>query len=159
MSIITISRGSYSSGKEIAQKVAQRLGYDCISREALLKNSREFNIPEIKLIHAFEEGPSVLDRFTFGKEKYIAYIQAALLNHLRKNNIVYHGFAFHFFVKEIPEVLKVRIIDGDVIRMSRVPLRSFIMYKPGRVLILHPSGHGSMVWTCARFIAEGPEYN
>jgi len=110
MAIITISRGSYFRGKEIAQKVAQKLGYDCISREDLLKNSKEYNIPEIKLLHAFEHEPSILDRFTHGKEKYIAYIQAALLRQLSKDNVVYHGFAFHFFIKDMPCVLKVRII-------------------------------------------------
>jgi hypothetical protein len=36
MSIITISRGSYSRGKEVAEKVAAALGYECISREILL---------------------------------------------------------------------------------------------------------------------------
>ena len=109
MAIITISRGSYLRGKEIAQRVAQNLGYACISRENLLKNSKEFNIPEIKLMHAFEDGPSILNRFTRGRERYIAYIQAALLSHLRKDNLVYHGFAFHYFVKDIPCTLKVRI--------------------------------------------------
>ena len=109
MAIITISRGSYFRGKEIAHKVAQNLGYACISRENLLKNSKEFNVPEIKLIHAFEEGPSILDRFTHGRERYIAYIRAALLNNLKKDNLVYHGFAFHYFVKDIPCTLKVRV--------------------------------------------------
>jgi hypothetical protein len=37
MSVITISRGSYSHGKEIAEKVAQKLGYECISREIILE--------------------------------------------------------------------------------------------------------------------------
>ena len=109
MAIITISRGSYFRGKEIAQRVAQNLGYACISRENLLKNSKEFNIPEIKLIHAFEDGPSILNRFRHGRERYIAYIQAALLSNLKKDNLVYHGFAFHRFVKDIPCTLKVRI--------------------------------------------------
>jgi len=109
MAIVTISRGSYFRGKEIAQKVAQKLGYACISREDLLKNSKEFNIPEIKLFHAFEDGPSILNRFTHGRERYIAYIQAALLNNLKKDNLVYHGFAFHYFVKDIPCTLKVRV--------------------------------------------------
>jgi len=109
MAIITISRGSYFRGKEIAQKVAQKLGYACISREDLLKNSKEFNIPEIKLLHAFEDGPSISKRFTHGRERYIAYIKAALLNNLKKDNLVYHGFAFHCFVKDIPCTLKVRI--------------------------------------------------
>jgi hypothetical protein len=31
-SIITISRGSYTHGKEVAEKLAQKLGYDCVSR-------------------------------------------------------------------------------------------------------------------------------
>jgi hypothetical protein len=32
MSIITISRGSYTKGKEIAEKVAKKVGYECIAR-------------------------------------------------------------------------------------------------------------------------------
>lgn len=110
MAIITISRGSFFRGREIARKVAKELHHNCISREDLFKDAKEYNVPEIDLVHAFEDGPSILDRFTHGREKYIAYIQAALLRNLRKGNVVYHGFAFHFFVKNLPRVLKVRII-------------------------------------------------
>ena len=39
MSIITISRGSSSMGKAVAEKVAERLGYHLISREVLLDAS------------------------------------------------------------------------------------------------------------------------
>ncbi len=49
MAIITISRGSNSRGKEVAESLAQRLGYDCVSREILLEASAEFNIPEIMM--------------------------------------------------------------------------------------------------------------
>jgi hypothetical protein len=35
MAIVTISRGCFSHGKEIAEKTAQQLGYDIISREIL----------------------------------------------------------------------------------------------------------------------------
>ena len=110
MSIITISRGSFSQGKEVAEKVAQRLGYECIAREVLLEASEQFNIPEAKLLMTIKNAPSILDRFTYGREKYIAYIQAAILKHFQKDNVVYHGMAGHFFVKGIPHVLKVRII-------------------------------------------------
>lgn len=110
MAVITISRGSYSRGKDVAEKVAQRLGYQCIGRDLLLETSDEFNIPEIKLIRAIHDAPSVIDRFTYGKEKYIAFIQAALLRHFRKDNVVYHGLAGHFFVRGISHVLKVRIL-------------------------------------------------
>jgi hypothetical protein len=35
MAIITISRGCFSHGQEIAEKVARRLEYECLSREVL----------------------------------------------------------------------------------------------------------------------------
>jgi cytidylate kinase len=110
MGCITISRGSYSYGKEIAEKVAARLNYECVERDALLDASETFNIPEIKLVEAIRDAPSILGRFTYGKEKYISYIQAALLNKMQNDNIVYHGLAGHFFLKNISHVLKVRII-------------------------------------------------
>jgi cytidylate kinase len=110
MSIITISRGSYSRGKEVAEKLAQALGYECISREILLEASQKFNIPEIKLVRAIHDAPSVLERFTYGKERYVAYIRASLLKHMEKDRVVYHGLAGHFFLQGISHVLKVRII-------------------------------------------------
>jgi cytidylate kinase len=110
VSVITISRGSHSHGKEIAEKVAQSLGFECISREILLEASEKFNIPEIKLERAIHDAPSILERFTYGKERYIAYMRAAVLKHLQKDNVVYHGLAGHFFLEGIPHVLKVRII-------------------------------------------------
>ncbi len=69
MSIITISRGTYSLGKEVAEKVAQKLGYECIAREVLLEASELFNIPETKLLMTMENAPSILDRFTSGRER------------------------------------------------------------------------------------------
>jgi cytidylate kinase len=110
MPIVTISRGSYSRGKEVAEKVAQELGFECISRDVLIEASEEFNVPEVQLLRAIRDAPSILDRLTFGKERYIAYIKAALLEHLQRDNVVYHGLAGHYFVRGISHVLKVRII-------------------------------------------------
>ena len=110
MAVITISRGSYQKGKEVAEQVAERLGYLCISRDILLEASDEFNIPEIKLIRALHDAPTVLDRFRHGKVRYVSYLRSALLQHAKNDNIVYHGLAGHYFLRDIPHVLKVRII-------------------------------------------------
>jgi hypothetical protein len=53
MPIIAISRGSYSRGSEVANRIAELLGYKCISREILIQASNTFNIPEIKLVHEY----------------------------------------------------------------------------------------------------------
>lgn len=110
MAIITISRGSYSKGKEVAEKVARRLGYVCISRDLLLEASSQFNIPEIKLIRALHDAPSVLERFTGGKARYLAYFAAALLQRVQSDNVVYHGLAGQFFLMQVSHVLNVRIV-------------------------------------------------
>ena len=110
MPIITISRGSYSRGKEVAEKLARKLGYECISRDILLEASEQFNIPEIKLIRAIHDAPSILERFTHGKERYVAYLRSTLLKHVQKDNVVYHGLAGHYFLQGIPHVIKVRIM-------------------------------------------------
>jgi cytidylate kinase len=126
MSIVTISRGSYSRGREVAEKVARKLGFECVSREVLIEASEEFNVPEIKLLRAIRDAPSLLDRFTFGKERFNAYIQAALLEHFQKDNVVYHGLAGHYFVRGISHVLKVRIIGGKEERLKLVMEREAI---------------------------------
>lgn len=131
MGIITISRGSYSMGKEVAEKLAHSLGYECISREILIETSCQFNIPETKLFHAIHDAPSVLDRFTHGKKKYIAFIREALLNHIKNDNVVYHGFAGHFFIKDVPNILKVRIIADLDDRIREVMKREDVTDEKG----------------------------
>jgi cytidylate kinase len=136
MSIITISRGSYSRGKEVAEKLAQALGYECLSRDILLEASERYNIPEIKLIRAIHDAPSILERFTYSKEQYVAYIRAALLRHVQKDNIVYHGLAGHFLLQGIPHVLRVRILADLEDRIQEEMKRENISADEARRILL-----------------------
>jgi cytidylate kinase len=127
MAIITISRGSFSKGKEVAEKVAARLGYQSVSREVILEASKDFRISQERLAKAIHDAPSFLERFTYDKQKYIAYVAAEILTHFNQDNVVYHGLAGHFFAENIPHLLKVRIIanmeDRIVSLMERNKLR------------------------------------
>ena len=129
MPIITISRGSYSRGKEVAEKVADKLGYECIARDVIIEASREFDVDEVKLAHAISDAPSLFERISYGKERYIAYIRAALLAHLKKDNVVYHGLAGHFFVRDIGHALKVRVIADMEDRLKQVMQRDGVSRK------------------------------
>lgn len=114
MAVITISRGSFSHGQEIAEKVAEMLGYECVSREILVEAAQLFNVSEKKLIRSIDDAPNIIERIVHGKERYLEYIRVALLEYARKGNVVYHGHAGHFLLTEIPQVLKIRIIaDKD----------------------------------------------
>jgi cytidylate kinase len=135
MCIITISRGSYSHGREVAEKVAKELDYQCVSREILLEASEQFHIPEIKLVRAIHDPFSAFNRFTYGKEKYIAYLHAALLKWVQKDNVVYHGLAGHFFLQEIPHVLKIRVIADLEDRVKEEMKREGISAEEARYIL------------------------
>ncbi|UCH22223.1 MAG: cytidylate kinase-like family protein [Deltaproteobacteria bacterium] len=110
MAIITISRGCYSHGKEIAEKVADMLGYECVSREILIEASQFFHVPEMKLLRSLHDAPSILGRITHGEDMYLSFVQAALLEHAKNDNLVYHGHAGHLLMPDISHVLKVRVM-------------------------------------------------
>ncbi len=136
MAIITISRGSYSKGKEVAEKVASRLGYRCISREVLLDASDHFHVPEIRLVRAIHDAPSILDRFSRSQHAFISYIRFALIQNVKSDNVVYHGLAGQLLLKGIPHILKVRVIADLEDRVQAEMEREKISEEEARTLLL-----------------------
>ncbi len=109
MPIVTITRGSFTKGREVARKLGKKMGYKVISREILLKTSQEFNVPEIKLKNALYNAPSILDKYTHGKEKFLAFIRASILEQMVQDNTIYHGLAGYALLKGMGHELQVRI--------------------------------------------------
>lgn len=118
MPIITISRGSYYHGKSVAEKLAQKLGYTCYSRDQIIENLDEFHLPEMKLLRGLNDAFSVLDRFPHGKQRFTAAIKSAILQRFLNGKVVYHGLVGHHFVRDVPHVLKVRIIADTEDRVA-----------------------------------------
>ena len=137
MSIIIVSRGCYHRGSEVAKKAAAELGYKCISREVLLEASKLFDIPELKLTHAIQDAPSLLDRFGRDKKKYVSFIRTALLREVQWGNVVYHGFAGHFFLQGIPAVLKVRVFADLEERVKDEMQREGVSAEKARQMVLN----------------------
>lgn len=110
MTLITISRDSYSHGKEIAQKVARRLGCDCIGRQVILDAADAFSVSPGTMRRALHDAPSALESLFNRKERHLAEFGAAFYRTMSRGNVVYHGLAGHMFLKDVPQVLKVRIV-------------------------------------------------
>jgi len=86
------------------------LGYECISHEVLVEASRFFHVSEKKLLESIHDAPSILEKITHAREKFLSRIQAALLEHVKEDNVVYHGYAGHMLIPGISHVLKIRVI-------------------------------------------------
>jgi hypothetical protein len=110
MSVITVSRGTFSGGKMLAECLAQKLGYRCIDREVIVGKAAGGRVSQDDLRAALTKPPSFLDRFRREKYLYLALIQAALTEEVRTGRAVYHGNAGHLLLKGGCAVLRVRII-------------------------------------------------
>jgi len=118
MAIITVSRGTFSGGQSLAECIAEKLGYRCISREVLVEAAREYGAPLEKLSKALAEAPGFLERFTTERVQYLAYIRAAICKEVKDDRVVYHGHAGHLLLKGLPHVLRVRVIADMEFRIK-----------------------------------------
>ena len=110
MAIVTISRGTMSGGEKLAHLLCKELGYKCVSREIIIKAADDYGVEEYVLFEAISKSPSIIHKFTFERERYLAFIQASLCEYAKDDNLIYHGHAGHFLLEGIKHVLKIRVI-------------------------------------------------
>lgn len=120
MAIITITRGLHSGGEAVAENIAQALGARCVSSEVLIEAAKTFKVPEDKMMQVFEKTPSFWERMTESRRIHLAYIQATLAEWAKDDNLVYHGNAGQELLREVPHVLKVRLLYPVEHRVQRI---------------------------------------
>lgn len=126
MAIITISRGTFSGGQILAERIADRLGYACLSRELLVDTARQYGISEAKLSAAISEAPGVWERLRSEKQRYLACLRATLISEVKNENVVYHGHAGHLLLSGVPNIVRVRVIANIERRIKALTERSYL---------------------------------
>ncbi len=110
MTIIAISRGTFSGGEALATAVAERLGFRCLSREVLLEAGWGYGIPVDKLEVALEKRPPLWERLIGKRTPYLTFVKAALCDQALAGPLVYHGYVGHLVFPGVSHVLRVRAI-------------------------------------------------
>lgn len=111
MAIITISRGTFSGGKRLAECLAHKLNYRCIDRDVVAQKTSIRTISPEELFAALESPPAhSLPSLNHRKYIYLALIQAAILEEMSNGNAVYHGLAGHLLLQGGMAVFRVRVI-------------------------------------------------
>ena len=125
MSVITISRGTMSGGKLIAEGLAAALGFRCIDREVIVEKAAASGVSHEELRDALDKPPTFLERFQHRKYLYLALIQAALTEEVKTGKAIYQGNAGHLLLKGGGPVFRVRIIApmGFRVAMARQRLK------------------------------------
>lgn len=110
MSIIAISRGTFSGGEALAQRVAERLGYRCVSREIILEAAWGYGVAPEEVMTAMDKRPPLWKRLAGERQTHLALVRAALCGYAVGGNLVYHGYLGHLFLPGIAHVIAVRAI-------------------------------------------------
>lgn len=110
MSIITISRGTFTGGTLVAECLAERLGLPCLSREVMLEAALKYNIPVAAFAEAMNKPPSLWQRLTGERAAYTNYFRSALLERARRGDFVHHGYAGNLLLAGISHVVRVRVV-------------------------------------------------
>jgi len=118
MAIITISRGTCSGGKELAECIAGQLGYKCVSREIIVEASQKYGVSAEALASSLDKAPRFFQRLKRERDRYLAIIRAALCEYALDNNLVYHGNAGHFLIAGPKHVIRVRVIADMPFRID-----------------------------------------
>lgn len=119
MPIITISRGSFASGQALAECLAERLGYLCLSREAVLDwAAASYRVPVEKLASSMDKAPSIWERLIGDRVHYVKFIRAALLEHAWRDKIVFHGYVGHLLMAGISHVIRIRVVEEMDVRIG-----------------------------------------
>jgi len=120
MPIITIYQGASGDGQELAESLAQALGYRCVGREVLVEASRRYGIPEAKLNEVVEKGPHWWERLLQDLRPYRIALQATLCELAQDGKVVYHGHVGHELLSGIGHVLKVLLTAPMPFRIEQV---------------------------------------
>lgn len=118
MSIIAISRGTFSGGEAVAKGVAERLGYRCVSREVIMEAARSYNVPADELLVAMDRRPPLWERVSGARSTHRVLVQAAMCEYARGGKLVYHGNLGHLFLPGVTHVVPVRVIADMEFRIT-----------------------------------------
>ncbi|MEJ2008234.1 MAG: cytidylate kinase-like family protein [Acidobacteriota bacterium] len=120
MAIVTISRGSMSGGEALASCLASKLGYPVLGREVLVEAAAKLGVNEDVLREKIQTSAGLFEKLTTDRYIYLVALQSALADQCVSGDLIYHGNAGHFLLKDVPNVLRVRLIAPMSMRVRAV---------------------------------------
>ena len=121
-----------SGGMAFAACLAKTLGYPSLAREVLVQAAGKLGVSEEKLRGKIEKSARFWERMTSDRRIYLIALQSALADASIEGDLVYHGHAGHLLLKDLPTVLRVRLIAPMSDRIREVMNRQGLNYGSAR---------------------------
>jgi cytidylate kinase len=123
VSVITISRGTFTGGQELAGCLARKLGYQLLNREELSEKAIKLGVPAGKLQTAMVKPPRVYQRLGRERDQYLSCITMILCERILDGDLIYLGHTGHMLLAGIPNILRIRVLADSEYRTRSVMQR------------------------------------
>jgi hypothetical protein len=140
--VITVSRQQGSSGVEIGELTARKLGYEFLDRAIVEAIAEKASIEKSVVESLDERASSMLAEFLrdtlkpgdLSRQKYIEHLAGLLIVKAEMGKAVIVGRGAHIILKAFP-LFRVRIICPKKIRVERLAARYDILIKDAREMV------------------------
>ena len=130
MPVIAMTREMGSGGREVAQRVADRLGLTLVLHHMVEHDIAEhLHVRESAVHHLLEGGATLLDRLQTGGKRLAKYTAEEILDLANQGNVVIRGWGACLVLREVPHVVRVRVCAPMEVRERAVMARSGIQYR------------------------------
>ena len=125
MKAITITREYGAGGGEVAEQLAETLGWEVLDRELLHQAAEIEHVPDAELERLDEKAVSMADRFSLHPphQKYLHGLREAARQAAERGNVVLVGRGARHLLGEMPDVFHLRLVaprDWRAERMARL---------------------------------------
>jgi len=135
MAIITISREMGTGGRNIANRVAEKLGYLLIDGEAIRNVAADYGLTPEAIEQADEKPPAFVEKLDEKTELDLHLIELIILEYALKGNVLIYGRGGQDLLQEIKSVFRVRITAPFEERVERWAEKEWLDPDLARIMV------------------------
>jgi cytidylate kinase len=127
MGIVAISQTLGSLGEEVGRATAEALGCRYADREIILQAAAQFGEGVETLEHLTESRPTLWERLSESRQRYLAYVEAVIWEEAARDDVVLVGRGAPFVLAGVRHALRVRISAPLVSRARHLETQHGLM--------------------------------
>ncbi len=112
MPLITMTRGSLSASRQVAETVGRELGCRIVTREENLEHASQYGLNDVAVAGRdlmTMEPPHLWDRHAAQRRLYLIVLRASLMDLVADGNVMYLGHMGQFVLSEVPKVFRIKV--------------------------------------------------
>ncbi len=130
MPVLAMTREMGSGGREVAQRVADRLGLAVVLHHMVEHEIAEhLHVRESAVHHLLEGGATLLERLRTGGKRLAHYTAEEILELANQGNVLIRGWGACVVLRGVPHVVRVRICAPMEVREQAMIERSEVKYR------------------------------